>query len=38
MGQVLHAFFLPTFFGNVIGGISLLALLGHAQVVPGKES
>ena len=33
----LTHFFLPTFLGNVIGGISLVAFLGHAQVVAGKE-
>jgi formate-nitrite transporter family protein len=33
----LTHFFLPTFFGNVIGGTSLVAFLGHAQVVAGKE-
>jgi formate/nitrite transporter FocA (FNT family) len=30
-------FFLPTFFGNIVGGISLVAFLGHAQVMAGKE-
>jgi formate/nitrite transporter FocA (FNT family) len=30
-------FFLPTLLGNVIGGMSLVAALGHAQVVGGKE-
>lgn len=34
----LTHFFLPTFLGNVIGGISLVAFLGHAQVVAGKEA
>jgi formate/nitrite transporter FocA (FNT family) len=29
-------FFLPTLMGNVIGGLSLVAALGHAQVVGGK--
>lgn len=33
---VLH-FFLPTLLGNVIGGLALVAALGHAQVVGGKE-
>ncbi len=32
----LH-FFLPTLLGNVLGGVSLVAALGHAQVVGGKE-
>jgi formate-nitrite transporter family protein len=30
-------FFLPTLLGNVIGGVSLVAALGHAQVVGGKH-
>jgi formate/nitrite transporter FocA (FNT family) len=30
-------FFLPTLLGNVIGGLSLVAALGHAQVVSRKE-
>jgi formate/nitrite transporter FocA (FNT family) len=30
-------FFLPTLLGNVIGGLSLVTALGHAQVVGGKE-
>jgi len=33
---LLH-FFIPTLFGNVIGGFALVAALGHAQVVAGKE-
>jgi len=30
-------FFLPTLLGNVLGGVSLVAALGHAQVVGGLE-
>jgi formate/nitrite transporter FocA (FNT family) len=30
-------FFIPTLLGNVIGGIALVAALGHAQVVGGKD-
>ncbi len=30
-------FFLPTLLGNIIGGVSLVAALGHAQVVGGKH-
>ena len=30
-------FFFPTLLGNVIGGVSLVAALGHAQVVGGKH-
>jgi formate/nitrite transporter FocA (FNT family) len=29
-------FFLPTLLGNVVGGVSLVAALGHAQVTGGK--
>ena len=31
-------FFLPTLLGNIVGGVSLVAFLGHAQVVSGKET
>jgi len=31
-------FLIPTLLGNVLGGMSLVAALGHAQVVGGKES
>jgi len=31
-------FFIPSLLGNVIGGMSLVAALGHAQVVGGKEN
>ena len=31
-------FFLPTLLGNIVGGVSLVAFLGHAQVVSGKDS
>jgi formate/nitrite transporter FocA (FNT family) len=30
-------FFVPTLLGNIIGGVALVAFLGHAQVVGGKE-
>ncbi|HEX4004000.1 MAG TPA: formate/nitrite transporter family protein [Candidatus Acidoferrales bacterium] len=30
-------FFLPTLLGNIAGGVSLVAFLGHAQVVAGSE-
>jgi formate-nitrite transporter family protein len=33
----LVQFLVPTFLGNVIGGVSLVAALGHAQVAGGKE-
>ena len=32
------SFFIPTLLGNIIGGVSLVAALGHAQVVGGKET
>jgi formate-nitrite transporter family protein len=31
-------FFVPTLLGNIIGGVSLVAFLGHAQVIAGKET
>jgi formate/nitrite transporter FocA (FNT family) len=31
------SYFLPTLLGNVIGGVSLVSLLNHAQVVSGQE-
>jgi formate/nitrite transporter FocA (FNT family) len=36
-GYVSH-FLIPTLLGNIIGGVSLVAFLGHAQVVGGKET
>lgn len=36
-GTYFTRFFLPTLFGNVLGGVSLVAALGHAQVVGGRE-
>jgi formate-nitrite transporter family protein len=35
-GTYVAQFFLPTLLGNVIGRLSLVAALGHAQVVGGK--
>jgi formate/nitrite transporter FocA (FNT family) len=35
-GFLIH-FFLPTLMGNIVGGVSLVAFLGHAQVVAGKD-
>jgi formate-nitrite transporter family protein len=34
----LVGFFIPTLLGNIVGGVSLVAFLGHAQVVAGKEA
>lgn len=36
LGTYLTRFLLPTLIGNVIGGLSLVAALNHAQVVGGK--
>jgi formate-nitrite transporter family protein len=30
-------FFVPTLLGNIVGGVSLVAFLGHAQVTAGSE-
>ncbi len=35
--EFLAGFFLPALIGNVIGGVSLVAALGHAQVVSGED-
>jgi len=37
-GVFFLRFFLPTLLGNVAGGVSLVAFLGHAQVVAGSEA
>jgi formate-nitrite transporter family protein len=37
-GGYISKFFVPTLIGNIIGGVSLVAFLGHAQVVAGKET
>jgi formate/nitrite transporter FocA (FNT family) len=37
-GFYLRRFLVPTLVGNIIGGVSLVAFLGHAQVVAGKEA
>jgi formate-nitrite transporter family protein len=36
-GTYLTSFFFPTLLGNIVGGVSVVAALGHAQVVGGKE-
>jgi formate/nitrite transporter FocA (FNT family) len=36
-GWCFARFFLPTLLGNIIGGISLVAFLSHAQVVAGEK-
>jgi formate/nitrite transporter FocA (FNT family) len=35
--QYFTSFFLPTLLGNILGGVSMVAALGHAQVVGGKS-
>jgi formate-nitrite transporter family protein len=37
LGDYFVKFFLPTLAGNIIGGVSLVAALNHAQVIGGKE-
>lgn len=36
-GTYFTNFFFPTLLGNILGGVSLVAALGHAQVVGGKK-
>ena len=36
-GVYFLRFFIPTLLGNIVGGVSLVAFLGHAQVVAGQE-
>jgi formate-nitrite transporter family protein len=36
LGTYLKGFFLPALLGNIVGGVSLVAALGHAQVIGGK--
>jgi formate/nitrite transporter FocA (FNT family) len=36
-GAFLTHFFAPTLLGNIVGGVSMVAFLGHAQVVAGKD-
>ncbi len=35
--DVLGGFILPTLIGNIIGGVTLVAMLNHAQIVAGKQ-
>jgi formate/nitrite transporter FocA (FNT family) len=37
-GYYFGYFLVPTLMGNIVGGVSLVAFLGHAQVVAGKDS
>lgn len=36
-GTFVFRFFFPTLLGNIAGGVSLVAFLGHAQVVAGTD-
>ncbi len=36
-GHVLGGWLLPTLIGNILGGVTLVAALNHAQVVAGEE-
>ena len=36
-GNFVFRFFFPTLLGNIAGGVSLVAFLGHAQVVAGTD-
>ncbi len=38
IGGYLLDYMLPTLFGNILGGVSLVAALNHAQVVAGKRT
>ena len=35
--RYITAFFIPTLLGNILGGVSLVAALAHAQVLGGKD-
>ena len=35
--DVLDKYLLPTFIGNVIGGVALVAAINHGQVFSGKK-
>jgi formate/nitrite transporter FocA (FNT family) len=37
VGGYLNQFMWPTLLGNIVGGVSLVAVLNHAQVVAGKD-
>jgi formate/nitrite transporter FocA (FNT family) len=36
-GDVFANYLLPTFIGNIVGGVALVAFINHAQVVSGKK-
>jgi len=35
--EVISRFIIPTLFGNIVGGVLLVAMLNYAQVVAGEE-
>ena len=37
LARFFTAFFFPTLLGNIVGGVSLVAALAHAQVLGGKK-
>jgi len=37
-GAFLEGYFLPALIGNVLGGVSLVSALNHAQVVAGRST
>jgi formate/nitrite transporter FocA (FNT family) len=37
-GAVIGGYLVPTFLGNVVGGVALVAALNHAQVVSGAKN
>ena len=37
-GAFFLGFFFPALLGNIVGGVSLVAFLGHAQVVAGSDT
>ena len=37
IGEYLFGFVIPALIGNVIGGLTLVAGLNHAQVVSGEK-
>jgi formate/nitrite transporter FocA (FNT family) len=36
-GELIAGYGLPTLIGNTIGGVALVAVLAHAQIVGDKE-
>jgi len=36
-GQYIFGYMFPTLMGNIIGGVSLVAALNHAQVISGQN-